>query len=198
MARKSQNPQIPYKDIPRDVGSADRPLGRGPSDLAKSAPMASREAKPDNTAGLARAPASLAFVGELMLGRGVDAMAGTRPPEDFWGDVAPLLGDADSVIGNLECPITETAERCKRCPKSLRFRASPKAIDILKAGNIGAVCLANNHMLDCEVAGLMDTLAHLDRAGIARARAGKNARDAARPALFKTGGVTVGMGDEYV
>jgi poly-gamma-glutamate synthesis protein (capsule biosynthesis protein) len=135
----------------------------------------------------------LAFVGDLMLGRGVDAVAGTRVPEDFWGDLAPLLGNADSVIGNLECPITETAERWKRCPKSFRFRASPKAIDILKAGNVGGVCLANNHMLDCDVAGLMDTLAHLDRAGIARAGAGGNVRDAVRPALFKAGGVTVGM-----
>ncbi|MCZ6637921.1 MAG: CapA family protein [Alphaproteobacteria bacterium] len=187
MARKSQNPQIADKDIPRTVGSAVRPLAGGPS----GQPMSPLEARGEPAP--ARATVRLGFVGDLMLGRGVDAVAGNRAAEEFWGDLAPLLGDADSVIGNLECPITDTTERWMRCPKSFRFRASPKAIDILKAGNIGGVCLANNHVLDCEVAGLTDTLAHLDRAGIARAGAGKSVRDASRPALFKAGGVTVGM-----
>lgn len=140
-----------------------------------------------------RAGARLAFVGDLMLGRGVDAVAGIRRAGDFWGDVAPVLGSVDAVVGNLECPITDTTERWERSRKSFRFRAGPNAIDILKAGNIGAVCLANNHMLDCEVRGLTETLSRLDRAGIARAGAGKNLRDAARPALFRADGATVGM-----
>lgn len=193
MARESQFRQRPDRNGPHDGKAAGRSLVRDPSDLSATAPTVRNLADLGNRASPGEATARLAFVGDLMLGRGVDAAARTRPPEEFWGDLAPLLRDADSVIGNLECPITETAERWKRCPKSFRFRASPKAIDILRAGNVGAVCLANNHMLDCEVAGLMDTLAHLDRAGIARAGAGKNARDAARPALFKAGGITVGM-----
>lgn len=193
MAEKSQHRQVPDEDNPRGKSLAGYPPDGEPLDVFAAPPAALRVPNPGAGASPVRPSARLAFVGDLMLGRGVDAAARTRPPEEFWGDVAPLLEAADSVVGNLECPITETGDRWRRCPKSFRFRASPNAINILKAGKIGAVCLANNHMLDCEVAGLMDTLAHLDRAGIARAGAGKNVRDAARPALFKAGGITVGM-----
>lgn len=165
------------------------------------ASTAARGGRPDDTgtAGRQVLPrpdqpfARLAFVGDLMLGRGVDAVTGERSPRDFWGDVAPVLRDVDTVIGNLECPITDTAQRWRRSLKSFRFRARPAAVDILKAGNIGALCLANNHILDCEVQGLVDTMGHLDSAGIAHAGAGKNLRDAARPALFRSGQATVGM-----
>lgn len=136
---------------------------------------------------------SLGFVGDLMLGRGVADLVGTKPTEAFWGDVGPLLSRADSVIGNLESPITDRPDRWTRCWKAFRFQANPRVIDILKAGNIGGVCVANNHILDCEVSGLGETLRHLDHAEISHVGAGEDLREAMRPALFDAGGTTVGM-----
>jgi poly-gamma-glutamate synthesis protein (capsule biosynthesis protein) len=117
--------------------------------------------------------ARLAFVGDVMLGRLVsERLRAGLKAEQCWGDVAPLLQAADGVIANLECALTTSRERWLRTPKAFHFRADPKAIDVLKAGNIRAVCLANNHVLDFEVTGLIDTLRRLDQAGIAHAGAG--------------------------
>ena len=183
MAGKSENMRTLDESRPLVVGSGSR----GPISRFKNR---SRQAY---TAASQAPIARLGFVGDLMLGRGVDAVAGTKPPEAFWGDIGPLLWDADSVLGNLESAITDTKERWKRCRKSFRFQARPKVLDILRSGNIGGVCLANNHILDCEVTGLTDTLNHLDRAGIAHAGAGRNIREATHPALFRAGEVAVGM-----
>ena len=135
---------------------------------------------------------TIAFVGDMMLGRRVDAAAATMPPDSFLGDTLPVLNRANAVFANLESPITESTRAWRDGHKAFRFRAGPRAIDILKAANVRFVNLANNHMGDYGDAGLLDTLRHLDGAGIARAGAGRDSADAMRPALFDIGGVTVG------
>jgi poly-gamma-glutamate synthesis protein (capsule biosynthesis protein) len=136
---------------------------------------------------------TLAFVGDVMLGRGIDALRAVRRPEAFWGDTLALLHAADAVVANLECPITAHDEPWRRTWKAYHFRADPGAVDLLEAANIRAVNLANNHILDFEEPGLLDTLAHLDAAGIAHAGAGRDSRDAARPALFEIAGHRIGL-----
>jgi poly-gamma-glutamate synthesis protein (capsule biosynthesis protein) len=136
---------------------------------------------------------TLAFVGDVMLGRGIDALSGNRPPETFWGDTLPLLHAADGVVANLECPIALDGRKWARTWKAFRFRASPRAVDLLKAANIRAVNLANNHILDFEWQGVLETLAHLDAAGIAHAGAGRDSRDAAQPVSFKVAGRRIGL-----
>lgn len=50
---------------------------------------------------------------------------------------------------------------------------------------IDACSLANNHTLDFEERGLLDTLEHLDAADIRHTGAGRDEREAARPALLQ-------------
>ncbi len=135
---------------------------------------------------------TIAFVGDIMLGRQVSAAGSTIAPEAFWGDLLPILRRADAVFANLECPVTTTPRRWRRCRKAFRFRAEPRMIDVLAAANVRFVSLANNHMLDCERDGLVDTLAHLDAARIAHAGAGSNSSEAMRPALLDVAGLRVG------
>ena len=47
-----------------------------------------------------------AFVGDVMPGRGIDALCAVRWPEAFWGGTLAPLRAADTVVANLECPIT--------------------------------------------------------------------------------------------
>jgi poly-gamma-glutamate synthesis protein (capsule biosynthesis protein) len=136
---------------------------------------------------------TLAFVGDLMLGRGVSEMAAQYSAESFWGDVLPLLRGCDAVFGNLECPITLNQRHWQRCWKAFRFRAHPRVIELLKAANFHFVNLANNHILDCESDGLLDTMQFLDSAGIAHAGAGRNLEEAKRPRLLEVAGVQVGV-----
>src|SRR5262249_24064988 len=127
----------------------------------------------------------VALVGDVMLGRGVAAEIEQRPPASFWGDALPLLRRADLVVAGLECAITHASVPWTRTPKVFHFRAPPAAVQVLRAAEIGLVALANNHTLDFEVAGLLDTIAFLDAAGIAHAGAGRNLAAARRPAIVE-------------
>lgn len=137
--------------------------------------------------------ATVAFVGDLMLGRGISAAAETRAPTAFWGDVLPILRGADAVIGNLESPITASTTEWRRCWKAFRFGAHPRTVELLTAANVRAVTLANNHILDRRGRGLCDTLCHLDAARICHAGAGRHLEEAATPAVLDLDGVRIGI-----
>lgn len=131
----------------------------------------------------------IALVGDLMLGRGVAEVS--RSPEAFWGDTLPLLRSADAVVGNLECALTRSERPWTRAPKVFHFKARPEEVEILRAGNVRCVSLANNHSLDWETEGLLETMRVLDEAGIHHAGAGRNAEEARKPACFEAGGERV-------
>lgn len=130
----------------------------------------------------------IALMGDTMLGRGVRrALEGMRS-EEPWGDLLPLLHGADLRILNLECAVTDHRIRWERTYKVFHFRADPgQAIRTLEAARIDACSLANNHVLDFEVEGLLETLDVLDRAGIAHAGAGRDRAEAHKPALLPHG-----------
>ncbi len=138
---------------------------------------------------------TLALTGDVMLGRGVNETLRAAPPDEPWGDVLPLLRSADLRIINLECAITEHERPWSRTPKVFHFRADPLAIDVLRAARVDACSLANNHTLDFEEHGLLDTLAHLEAAGIRYAGAGRNPEEAARPVLLEEGVALVAFTD---
>jgi poly-gamma-glutamate capsule biosynthesis protein CapA/YwtB (metallophosphatase superfamily) len=135
----------------------------------------------------------LALTGDVMLGRGVDEALRAERPEEPWGDLLPLLHDADVRVVNLECAITAGERRWSRTRKAFHFRARPSAVDVLRAARIDACSLANNHVLDFEESGLLDTIGHLDRAGIRHAGAGRDLEEASRPALVAAGGGRVAL-----
>jgi poly-gamma-glutamate synthesis protein (capsule biosynthesis protein) len=133
------------------------------------------------------------FLGDVNIGGDVTRAAGEHPPGWFWGDALPLLQDVDAAIGNLECPVTVREAPWDETFKAVLMRADPGALPILSAANVRAVALANNHTLDRRREGLMDTLAHLDDAGIAAAGAGADSAAAQRPAIFDAGGVRMAL-----
>src|SRR5918997_952792 len=128
---------------------------------------------------------SLALIGDVMLGRKVDeALKDHMRPEEPWGDVMPLLKTADLRIINLESAITDNEQPWTRTPKVFHFRAKPSAIETLRTARVDVCSLANNHTLDFEEQGLLDTLKHLEAAGIRHAGAGRNQNEAADPAIL--------------
>ncbi|HKK29922.1 MAG TPA: CapA family protein [Alphaproteobacteria bacterium] len=131
--------------------------------------------------------ATIALLGDVMLGRLVSEQIGRRPPESLWGDVLPVLQGVDAVIANLECAVARSGRAWERYPKVFHFRAVPEAIEVLQAARVTAVNLANNHTLDYETEALLETLEHLDKAGIVHAGAGADAAAAAQPAFARAG-----------
>ena len=108
-------------------------------------------------------------------------------PVDFayiWGDALEELERArtDVRIVNLETSIT-----CNEEPwpdKGINYRMNPKNVSCVTAARIDCCCLANNHVLDWRYQGLVETLETLDAARIFHAGAGRNAAEAAAPAVF--------------
>jgi poly-gamma-glutamate synthesis protein (capsule biosynthesis protein) len=135
----------------------------------------------------------LALVGDIMLGRLVDEEIPLRPPESFWGSTLPVLRSTDAVIGNLECAISARGLAHGRIEKVFAFRARPAATGVLRAGCVRCVSLANNHVLDFGDDALIDTLHHLDAAGIAHAGAGIDLAAAARPATIQAREMKIGF-----
>src|SRR5829696_8138458 len=127
----------------------------------------------------------LALVGDVMLGRGVNEALGDMLSEEPWGDALPVLDAADLRVINLEGAITTRNRPWNRTPKTFHFRADPsRAIGVLRAARIDACALANNHTMDFEEVGLLDTLEHLDAAGIRHAGAGRDLEEAAWPVIL--------------
>jgi poly-gamma-glutamate synthesis protein (capsule biosynthesis protein) len=136
---------------------------------------------------------TVAFIGDVMLGRGVNEEIARRSPASFWGNVLPLLRSLDGVIANLECALTFSTQKCTRTPKVFYFRADPAAVDVLRAANIRCVSLANNHILDFDDQGLLDTLDCLNAAGIRHVGAGQTIEEAIAPAVIEMGNLKIGI-----
>ncbi len=151
---------------------------------------------PDPTrraAGGVRGTASIAFLGDLMLGGKLNEVLQKRPGDWVWGDVQPLLRGCDAVLGNLEAPLTARGRPWRKTWKAFHYRASPQALEVLRSGNLRCLALANNHILDYGAVGLSDTVALLDGAGIGHAGAGATLAAAAQPAVVDLPGLRIGV-----
>lgn len=110
-------------------------------------------------------------------------------PVDFayiWGDALAELDRAAPAarIINLETSITTSGYYE---PKGINYRMHPANVPCLTAARIDCCALANNHVLDWGRAGLSETLATLEQAGIRAAGAGHNLDEALRPAVLPLG-----------
>jgi poly-gamma-glutamate synthesis protein (capsule biosynthesis protein) len=138
----------------------------------------------------------IALTGDVMLGRLVDEQVirnRSVRPEALWGDVLPVMSSADCRLSNLECVISSHGEEWQPATKAFHFRASPRAIDFLRAAHINGATLANNHVLDYGVDALLECLTLLDRAGIRHAGAGKTLAESLTPAVFDLSGARVAV-----
>jgi poly-gamma-glutamate capsule biosynthesis protein CapA/YwtB (metallophosphatase superfamily) len=131
---------------------------------------------------------TLLFVGDVMLGRLVNAVLQEKAPAYPWGDTLLLFQDADERFCNLECVISDRGTPWSATTKVFRFRSDAKNIATLKAAHIDAVSLANNHSLDFADEGLLHTMSNLDAAGIHYAGAGMTLTEAFAPAIWETKG----------
>ncbi|MCL1863329.1 MAG: CapA family protein [Defluviitaleaceae bacterium] len=84
--------------------------------------------------------------------------------EHFFANVAHIFYASCLAIVNLEGVLTDITE--PHMDKEFVFRGPPHFAEILSAGHIDAVSLANNHTLDFFVAGLNDTRDALTEAGV--------------------------------
>jgi len=105
-----------------------------------------------------------------------------------WGDALPELHrrHPDLRIVNLETSITRHDTPWPG--KGIQYRMQPDNAGVLTAAGIDCCVLSNNHVLDWSEAGLVETLATLQRHGIATAGAGLSRDAAVAPAVLPVAG----------
>jgi poly-gamma-glutamate capsule biosynthesis protein CapA/YwtB (metallophosphatase superfamily) len=129
----------------------------------------------------------LALAGDTMLGRGVAERLADDPNHTlFDAELVDILREADLFVLNLECCVSA---RGRPTPgRVFHFRAPPWAADLLAGLGVDCVSLANNHALDFGPDALLDTLSHLDAAGVRVVGAGTNVERARAPVVLEAGG----------
>ncbi len=106
------------------------------------------------------------------------------------GALHDLLSKADLAIANFENPAPNDFVYH---PGGYRFSADPALIEGVARAGIDWVSLANNHIGDSGASGIADTIANLDRWGIAHGGAGPDLTAARRPSILQAGGIKVAI-----
>jgi len=136
--------------------------------------------------------ATIALAGDTMLGRAVAERLRADPAVPLLDDaVSAQIASADAFILNLECCISNRGARFPDPHKPFFFQAPPVAAQRLAEMGVNAVTLANNHALDYGPDALLDTLAHLQAAGIAVVGAGPDQAVARQPRVVRCGELSV-------
>lgn len=126
-------------------------------------------------------PLTVSAVGDIMLGRGMDALdqAALRTV------ISPTLAEAmraDLVTANLECVLGSGG--APNPNSHSRFICSTnRAVEILKAFDV--VSVANNHAFDFGAEGLRGTLSALESIRLPFVGAGETYEDARKPVIFE-------------
>jgi poly-gamma-glutamate capsule biosynthesis protein CapA/YwtB (metallophosphatase superfamily) len=138
-------------------------------------------------------PATMNFVGDVMLARTYDNSGGLidqHGPEWMFIPTRPVFGDdADLNVCNLECPLTD--EGTRHPTKSITFRGRPANVAGLTYAGIDLVSLANNHITDYGQRGMEETQEVLDAAGIPWYGADDGDYGAIQPVFRGVGGVSL-------
>jgi poly-gamma-glutamate capsule biosynthesis protein CapA/YwtB (metallophosphatase superfamily) len=122
------------------------------------------------------------FYQELRQKRGQRNYLATKGYDHGLKRLEPFLQSADFGVVNLEATLTERPLSPFSGTKDWILKGDPgKTMAALKAANIGAAALGNNHTVDYGRAALDDTLDAVRAAGVIGFGAGRNAAEAGAP-----------------
>ena len=128
-------------------------------------------------------PLDLLMAGDVIL----DA-----PDPDHWlSGLRAVTDTADLTIGHLEVPHTHGGEESSDDVPAPA--ADPAHLGALQRARFAAVTLAGNHIADRGAIGITDTIAALERLGIAHCGAGASLAEARRPAMLLRRGLRIGL-----
>jgi poly-gamma-glutamate capsule biosynthesis protein CapA/YwtB (metallophosphatase superfamily) len=164
-------------------GSATRP--RGASATQRSLATTS-SATPTSSA---PPTITVAAVGDLCFASSVRRLVRAKGPKAPFSSTHGVLSAADVTLGNLECALSTRGHAVPG--KKYTFEGPPSAVKGLTYAGFDIVAQGNNHARDYGSTALKDTIANLDKAGIAHAGAGANSAAAFRPAIIKRNGATI-------
>ena len=132
----------------------------------------------------------LTAVGDILLDRGVGDAIEDNGVDSILPVVADQLRRADVAFGNLECPLATVGPRD---PWRGIFRADPATVEVLVLGGLDIMSLANNHTLNSGPEALMETLDHLEAAGIGYVGAAREEEHGSDPVFLQARDLRIGF-----
>lgn len=103
-----------------------------------------------------------------------------------------VFAESDFSVVNLEATLCPKGTK-SASPTGYGLRSAPEVAAFMKEMNISAAGLANNHIRDFGDDGVSRTLDALDKAGVLRFGAGRNAKEAERPLVIERNGLRIGL-----
>lgn len=102
-----------------------------------------------------------------------------------WGDALEVMDEAaaDVRVMNLETAVTRSEDYA--AGKGIHYRMNPANLPCLTAAGVDVWALANNHVLDHGIPGLVETLEAMHAAGLRTVGAGLDDGEAWRPAVVE-------------
>lgn len=115
-------------------------------------------------------------------------------PASIMQHIGERLRGADFTLGNLEGAFADSGfPMPKGASFRFNFQTGAKNMAAIGAAGFDAMGVANNHCLDFGYDALFETLAHLDRLGVAHAGSGRNKTEAYTPAIVERGGCRLAL-----
>ena len=146
---------------------------------------------------------SLIAVGDIAFSERIERCIKEHGHDYPFRNIKSIISSGDLLFGNLESPITDASVRNESHYSKLTddqvlgnrvyLKASPSVIGSLKAARFSVLSIANNHILDYQRQGLIDTISNLSEAGISPVGAGLNLRFARRPAIVEVKSRKIGF-----
>jgi poly-gamma-glutamate capsule biosynthesis protein CapA/YwtB (metallophosphatase superfamily) len=132
--------------------------------------------------------ATLIFAGDLNFAEHFEyaQKKGEFDPFENWS----CIGEYDLMMVNLENAVTSSDDSVR---KEFVFKMKPEFLSYFKNVSISIVTCANNHTGDFKVRGIIETIEHLDSAGIRHVGIGKNLIEASQPVIESVQGIHIGF-----
>lgn len=134
---------------------------------------------------------TITWLGDTFLGDAAQPLI-DQHGADWPSALLPPLNPQHVVIANLEGPITDISEPFDPMQR-WSYNSQAAAAEALSAMGISAISLANNHAMDRGPAGLQDTFANADAAGMYAFGAGHTSNEARLPLLIDSDKGLVGV-----
>lgn len=118
----------------------------------------------------------IVYAGDALMDWSVKEAIKKNGPDFPFEFVKKEVSAADYAFVNLETSVTNQTE--KDTNQIYNFKSDPISLQGLKNAGFDMVSIANNHVLDFKEKGFLDTLKHLDDAGLKYVGGGRNAKEA--------------------
>jgi len=130
------------------------------------------------------------MMGDVMIGRLVNAKVSLLGYHYPWGNILSVLKSEGVNVINLETALTNSKNRVS---KVFNFKATPDKVKILTDANIQIANIANNHICDFGIEGMEETIQVLNENNIYHTGAGKDHTDAKKPVVYEYNGCKLGV-----